>query len=441
MLRKSVYTFLLNDNFVWHSLLGISIKVSDVLYKKLQHNKNFDAENSIEIQKLIKYRFISTEEIDNSLLQEAKNEIADTGFNNLFLIMTNKCNLACKYCFYQNSSHLQSDKMSFQTAQKAINIFAQKYNKNEQTENWFSQITFYGGEPLLNFDCIVETTNYIEQLKNENKLSSKTQLVLNTNGILINEKIIAWAKLHNIQVQISIDGNKTIHDKNRVTRTGNGSYNDVIAGLNKLIENNIDVLPLITVTLDNLPKLPDIIYALCKKYNLHHYGMNLLIDLGKQPIAQYPEYAADKMIEAYQKTLSLSVSDDVIDAIFNTLKNFKIVKQSCGASRKMTVFPNGKILVCQALSDCDKALIGDIDNGVFDIENIKYWSNYTRFNNTQCLNCKYISFCGGGCAASALFRHHQLESIDKHYCRWIKHILDKYFNPEQYLVEADNAHC
>lgn len=145
------------------------------------------------------------------------------------------------------------------------------------------------------------------------------------------------------------------------------------------------------------------------------------------------------MVETNQKTSIFSASDDAIDMLFDTLKNFKVVKQSCGVSRKMTVFPDGKIFSCQAISDCDRALIGDVNQGLFSVKNIEYWKYYTRFNNTECLKCRYIGFCGGGCVASALFRHHKLGHIDIHYCRWIKHIMSEYFNPEEYLVEDCDA--
>ena len=435
MLKKSKYSFLLGNNLVWHSLLGRSVRVSNVLYDKLSKDILFDDDNSTEVQKLIRYNFISQKGIDDSLLSHIKEEITDEGLNNLFLIMTNSCNLRCKYCFYQNTKKLQNKMMTFQVAKKAVDIFIQNQNKNEKTQGWFSQITFYGGEPLLNFECIKRITDYIEQLKSEKKLSQKTQLVINTNGTLINDDIVKWAKQHDVQVQISIDGDETQHDKNRITTSGEGSYKKTLRGLGALVKNEIDVLPLITVTEDNLPQLEDIIYRLCKDYHLKHYGMNLLIDLGKQPISNYPKYASEKMVETCKKTSALSVSDDAVDMIFDVLKNFKVVKQTCGVSRKMTVFPDGKIFSCQAISDCKKSLIGHVDKGLSESENIKYWRNYTRFDNSECLKCKYLGFCGGGCVASALFRHKQLGNIDKHYCYWIKNIMEKYFNPEDYLME------
>ncbi|MBQ7660253.1 MAG: radical SAM protein [Alphaproteobacteria bacterium] len=441
MLHKSRFVFLLKNNFLWHSLLGKSVKVSDDLYRQLKENPAIEKTNNPEMLELIKSHFMTTEAQDNQLLLKTKNEISDDGFNNLFLIMTNRCNLACKYCFYQNTQHLQHTKMSFDTAQKALDLFVEKQNKNEQSQDWFSQITFYGGEPLINFDCIQKTTDYIQKLKSENKLSPKTQLVINTNGVLINQAVINWAKENHVQVQLSIDGNKNIHDKNRVFATGQGSYAKTIKGLNNLIKNDIDVLPLITVTNDNLPQLPKLISQLCKKYKLKHYGMNLLIDLGKQPISNYPKDAAKQMIECNHKTSALGASDDAIDALFKTIKNFSIVKQSCGISRKMTVFPDGKILACQAISDCDRAVIGSVSTGLSRLNNIRYWKNYSRFNHEKCLKCKYIAFCGAGCVASAWFRHQKFETIDLHYCKWLKNIMKKYFNPRNYLEEKSDVNC
>ena len=413
--------------------------VSDELYKKLKKNISFDKCDTMEIKELVQQKFISTDRTDDSLLKKAKKKIEDTGFNNLFLIMTNQCNLACKYCFYQNSHGLNQNKMSFETAKKAVDLFAKNRTKNENSLDWFSQITFYGGEPLLNFDCIEKITEYIQRLKSERKLSSKTQLVINTNGTLISEKVLDWAKKYNVQVQISIDGNKDVHDKNRVFPNQKGSYEKTTQGLNKLVDKKIDVLPLITVTNDNMAHLPELVYDLCKKDQLKYYGMNLLIDLGDKPIANYPEKAAQQMVKTFKKTSEIAVSDDSIDAIFQKIKHFNIVKQSCGISRKMTVFPDGNIFSCQAISDHKKALIGNVDEGLINTNNIKYWKNYSRFNSPKCLKCKYIALCGGGCVASAFFRHKHLGKIDEHYCRWIKYIMNKNFDPTNYLIRGNQC--
>lgn len=439
MLKKSKYVHLCENNIVWHSLLGKSMNVSDELYKKLKKNISFDNNCTPEVNALIHHGFISSEKSDENLLKEVKRKIKDSGFNNLFLIMTNQCNLACKYCFYQNSHRLKQNKMSFETAKKAVDLFVKNRTKNEKSLDWFSQITFYGGEPLLNFECIEKITDYIQLLKNRNKLSSKTQLVINTNGTLITEKVLNWARKYNVQIQISIDGNKDVHNKNRIFPNQKGSYEKTVQGLKKLVDSKIDILPLVTVTDDNLADLPNLIYDLCKKYQLKYYGMNLLIDLGIDPIKTYPETAAKQMVQACRKTKEMSVSDDSIDAIFQKIKHFDIVKQSCGISRKMTVFPDGKIFSCQAISDNKKALIGNVNTGLTNIDNIQYWRNYSRFNNSKCLKCKYVALCGGGCVASAFFRHKRLGNIDEHYCRWIKYIMSNNFDPKNYLVKGSQC--
>lgn len=71
--------------------------------------------------------------------------------------------------------------------------------------------------------------------------------------------------------------------------------------------------------------------------------------------------------------------------------------------------------------------------------NIQYWRNYSRFNNSKCLKCKYVALCGGGCVASAFFRHKRLGNIDEHCCRWIKYIMSNNFDPKNYLVKGEQC--
>ena len=71
-----------------------------------------------------------------------------------FLVLTQACNLKCKYCFVVQKPR----SMTFQTAVDAADYLAANAEERGETPS----INFFGGEPLLKWkDVIVPLTYYI----------------------------------------------------------------------------------------------------------------------------------------------------------------------------------------------------------------------------------------------------------------------------------------
>jgi uncharacterized protein len=107
--------------------------------------------------------------------------------------VTDDCNFDCQYC-YQKKGNTYID---FCTLKKAIDFFF-PFLSNECT------INFYGGEPLLNFPKIRQTTEYIT----ENKKTIKNRIVfsITTNGSLINQEMLEFLNQNLFLLLISFDG-------------------------------------------------------------------------------------------------------------------------------------------------------------------------------------------------------------------------------------------
>lgn len=88
--------------------------------------------------------------------------LAEHYMGNLILQVTQQCNLRCKYCAYSgnyyNRSHT-SNRMDFETAKKAIDFYLKRSEKADQLA-----LSFYGGEPLLEFELIKKCVSYIENI-------------------------------------------------------------------------------------------------------------------------------------------------------------------------------------------------------------------------------------------------------------------------------------
>ena len=75
---------------------------------------------------------------------------------NISFIVTERCQLACKYC-YEVHKKDKSD-MTFETAKKAIDLILEDESVcNTPAVIW----DFIGGEPLLKIDLITQISDYI----------------------------------------------------------------------------------------------------------------------------------------------------------------------------------------------------------------------------------------------------------------------------------------
>ena len=72
------------------------------------------------------------------------------GTFNVELCITDKCNLGCPYCYVANKNKF----MSFETFEKVLEDI-RYYTKKSGCDSY--SISYFGGEPLLNFDLIKKT--------------------------------------------------------------------------------------------------------------------------------------------------------------------------------------------------------------------------------------------------------------------------------------------
>lgn len=149
----------------------------------------------------------------------------------LIIELTGNCNLACKYCIYneyfRGNRNFNTSNIDFETAKKAIDyVYAHRDEKR-------LAITFYGGEPLLNFKVMKKCIEYCkENLKNANLSFSFT-----SNLTLMTEDIAEYlAQVPNLSILVSMDGPEEIHNMARVYRNQKGSFKDTYEGLKILVK-------------------------------------------------------------------------------------------------------------------------------------------------------------------------------------------------------------
>ena len=146
---------------------------------------------------------------------------------NLDFIVTEDCNLRCKYCYICHKSKGHS--MNFETAKKFIDyVMGDSFEKEPAVI-----LSFIGGEPLLEVELIDKIVDYFKSTTYamEHQWAWNYRISITTNGVNFGtpevQKFIAKNK-GKLSVTITIDGTKEKHDLQRVFPDGSGSYDMVV---------------------------------------------------------------------------------------------------------------------------------------------------------------------------------------------------------------------
>jgi uncharacterized protein len=148
--------------------------------------------------------------------------------------VTDACNLKCKYCayagLYERYDERQNKYLSFNRAKLIIDYLLNLWKGNSSAS--FVQpmtISFYGGEPLMNYKLIKEIVDYIESLKNINR---KFFFSMTTNAILL-DRYMDYLVEKEFRVLISLDGGE-YEQSYRVNVKGENSFDKVMKNVKLL---------------------------------------------------------------------------------------------------------------------------------------------------------------------------------------------------------------
>ena len=131
-------------------------------------------------------------------------------FSRLILPITYDCNLNCKYCYMEKRG---SEALPLLVGKKAIDFLI------ENNRGGKADLIFTGGEPLLEWEKIKTLILYAQNLAKKAKIDWQT-IGLATNGLLLNQKILAFCRNKNIEVAVSADG----FENKRGLRKGGNSF-------------------------------------------------------------------------------------------------------------------------------------------------------------------------------------------------------------------------
>ncbi len=389
----------------------------------IQLLKSIGGESLIEMLKKHKIIFPLGDAIDIKEYAQIQGDLANQAIGILYLLLTDICNLSCTYCYVENAlpnNHL-FQQMKPQAAKYGIDLFTH-YLDRECVEE--PQIILYGGEPLINFDTLKFSLQYITRLRNAGELPESTAITINTNGTLINQEIINTLKLvDNLNVAISIDGPKDLNDFYRKYHSGKGTYEDIIRNVQLLEANGIKAGLCCTITEKNVENLTEIAKWFVDRFNVKSFGFNIMIESKHANTARgdsqnYASLAAQKMIECFRYFREIGVHEDRMMRKVEAFTEGYIYFYDCGGcGQQLVISPSGMIGVCQGYWGTKKFFVepeeefNPYQHPIWDL-----WRHRSPLFMRQCRDCIGLSLCGGGCPYSADMRNGDIWELDEIFC-------------------------
>lgn len=145
------------------------------------------------------------------------------------------CNLACKYCYYQEKNKLYPTAQRHLMSNEMLEQFTREYIE-AQTMNQVL-FTWHGGEPLLR-----SIDFYRKALSLQQKYAGGRRIdnVIQTNGTLLTDEWCEFFAQNHWLVGISIDGPQPYHDHYRLTAAGKPSWQKVMQGIKLLKKHGVE---------------------------------------------------------------------------------------------------------------------------------------------------------------------------------------------------------
>ncbi len=466
MVRFSRYahTFDLGEDVaLYHSLRMKPVYLGKQTYRALQEwlSSPFcadygDAPESIgrEVAELAKYKILNrSPHDDDRVLDFVKSRIPKPAISVCYMITSEQCNLACKYCFLgNNNAHKRSNfslqNMSVETADKAVDFFIRQLKLSGiDPENNKPVIIFYGGEPLVNYGTLAHIANKINRLRDVEPCVKHLQMSMVTNGLLLTADRARELKELGVSIAISVDGFTAKANAMRVNLAGKNVFDKILKTLNMCKEIGVDVSLSVTLSEETLGDIKSIL-ELVDNYGVKAFGFNIMMS-GEDFVLprKYNERAARFILDAFVELRARGIYEDRIMRKLKSFAKSQIYFSDCAATSggQIVIAPGGQVGICHGCLHDKQYFVTDVDDAGFCAAkhaDFIQWSQLTPINKDECQGCAALGICGGGCPINAMHLKpgNTICALDERFCAHSKMTLDFLIRDLYGIIKGGGGH-
>jgi len=418
-----------NDYFIVNLLSGNADIISPEKAEEIK------SENYTEIEEYIEKGYLVNEAEEARQYKLKYLEFIENRENDevqIFFVPRYACNFNCSYCYqgeYENENMQLKDEVvdAFFSYIDSEFVGRKKY------------ITIFGGEPLLGGK---QAEKDLEKLVVGANIRD-IDIAVVTNGYHLNEYMDILKTATVREIQVTLDGTKEIHDKRRVLKSGEGTFDRIVTGIDSALSSGLNINLRVVVDRENADNLKDIARFAIEKgwtknplfktqlgrnYELHTcqaegdrlFSRVSLYEKVYEIVSEYPEFLEFHR-PAYSVSRFLFENGELSDPLFD----------SCPGTKTEWAFDyTGALYSCTATVGKKGEELGTFYPRVAkNFEAIEEWEERDVVSIPECKECNLQLACGGGCASSAKNRNGSVLSPD---CRPINELMEMgislYFN-------------
>ena len=316
--------------------------------------------------------------------------------------ITGNCNLRCKHCYRAEGNVEPLSLEDVVMVMEQFKELAAEFNLRHKS-NRRGHINLTGGEPFARKD-MKEILRYL----GENKEVLSFGIL--SNGSYLNDEMISVLKETGVAfVQLSLDGNRELHDSLRAP----GDYDRVLKTAGYLEQKGIPVHIGFTANKENFKYLPEVARE-CRKRKITKLWSDRLVPIGTgQEIKNLaitcndlPEYLA--VLEKAGGNGLTRLLYPKTQVAMNRALQFQASKgpiYSCSAGKTLiTVDEFGNVMPCRRMPVvCGTVFDSTLRELYYHHETFRALRNMPE--PKECIGCDYIHLCKGGakCQSYALY--------------------------------------
>ena len=361
------------------------------------------------------FQDVDMESQQRQLIDNCKKHVMENGIRQLTLMITEQCNFRCKYCIYSEMySYSRSHSyrtMEWEVAKKAIDYYMSVNKKSVQyNPTLMPCIGFYGGEALTNWGLIVRAVEYVESVYRRE--FNNLIYTITTNGSLLDLKKISFLLEYNFFINISIDGYKENHNRNRVYVSGKDTYDDIMNNVavlesefNKAKNKDKTILPYqFVMTYDNEVSIkrlvkeaeiqPELYAHFSRMSKVRGIDTNYYIGQCSEKLLNME---INKLVDQYAEgkvknpIAEILYKQNVVIPAFNIQFSNNILWGTCIPGEKLAVSCEGKFYICEKIDY--QSSIGNVDAGIDFCAVKKYLEEFVDMRNKNCKTCYISNLC------------------------------------------------
>ncbi len=319
-----------------------------------------------------------------TVLDQTRKLLEDTLM--ITILPTENCNFRCPYCY---ESHVPNSMQ-----RETLNLIL-KYIKDQSNHFKTISLGWFGGEPTLCKDLVIEATEFIQALSHVEHIRFESSMT--TNGFLLD--VETFKQFYSVGItsyQITLDGWN--HDKTRPLASGKGTLDAIIKNLCDISSLSQDEYQFHIVLRHNVLE-GDTDYS-WYDYLQHLFGNDKRFYMFIHPVGNWGGETVEK--------LNLLKDRDSENLILEHIKYIKriglqcenesnsLFSKICYASypHSMVFRSDGRIEKCTVAMNHPKNKLGEVDsiNGITIDDRVNnLWSNTTLKN--ECYTCKDVLCC------------------------------------------------